>query len=392
MDFSDLVYIDDTGYHYPDYPTILAWLKGKYQAIYGPDVYLEADSQDGQWVADIAKALYDTATRGASTFNSFTPLGAQGVGLARLVKINGLRKKIASFSTVTVSVGGTVGTVITNGVAQDTLGQLWSLPATVTIPGGGTIDVVATAQQIGFVTAAMSTVTKIFTPTLGWQTVTNAAAATPGAPIETDAQLRIRQSQSTALPSQTVFDGMVGAVQNVAGVVKARGYENDTGSTDANGILAHTTSIVVDGGADLDIANAILEHKTPGSGTQGATTVLVHDAHGMPINIKFQRVVTATIQVTVTGTALTGWSTDFIPLIQQAVADFINAGNIGDTIIYTKLFPVSYLPGNPAGLTYDISAITAGKNGGGQSAANVTLTYDENPVCVAASDVTVTIT
>ncbi len=130
MEITDLVYIDDTGYHFSDYPAFLSWLQDKYRGVYGADVYLEADSQDGQFLAILAKAFYDTAAVGASVYNSFSPVTAQGVGLARLVKINGLTKQVPSFSTVILTIVGTAATVITDGVAKDTLGQKWLLPAT----------------------------------------------------------------------------------------------------------------------------------------------------------------------------------------------------------------------------------------------------------------------
>ena len=57
MDVSDLVFIDATGYNCADYPTFLTWVQGQYQAIYGSDVYLGADSMDGQWTAILAQAL-----------------------------------------------------------------------------------------------------------------------------------------------------------------------------------------------------------------------------------------------------------------------------------------------------------------------------------------------
>lgn len=386
---AELVYIDATGYHYADYPAFLAWITAQYQSIYGDDVYLEADSMDGQFLAIVAQAFYDTAVLGASVYNSFSPLTAQGVGLSRVVKINGLTRNIPSYSTAVLTIVGINGTVITNGVAQDSLGQLWNLPTTVTIPGGGTIAVTATSQVIGFITAASNSITKIYTPTQGWQTVNNDAAATPGAPVEADSGLRQRDEVSTANPSLTVFEGTLGAVANVSGVTKVSdGYENDTGSTDANGIPAHTISVVVAGGANADVAQAIQVHKTPGTGTAGDTTVLVYDSHGVPINIKFQRAVTATIGVQISLTKGVGWTDDYLPLIKDAVAAVINAGGIGKTVLYTKLFAPSYLPA-PAGLTYDVTDLQIQIDSGGFAAANIDLDYDQNPVCDPLVDVVI---
>lgn len=395
MNLSDLVFIDSTGYHYADYPTFLAWLTTQYQGIYGADVYLEADSMDGQFLAILANAFFQTAQLGASVYNSFSPLTGQGVGLSRTVKINGLTRLSPSFSTVVLTIVGTSGTTINNGIATDQINQQWLLPTTVVIPDSGTIDVTATAQLIGFVTANASSITNIFTPTRGWQTVTNAGAASPGAPVETDAELRIRQSLSTSVPAQTVFDATLGSVANVTGVTKVTGYENYTDTTDANGLPAHSICVVTVGGASQDIANAIGAQKTPGTNPTGnAGPFVVLDARGMPLNIKYSVALPAEIQVTVNGIASPAWSTNSIPLIQAAIAAYLNAIPIGSIIFFSGLYIPAYLIGTPQQGTYSITSIVIGKNGGSQSASDITLATGmnaEDPLCNPSVDVTVNI-
>ena len=395
-----LVWIDSAGYHYADYPTFLAALTAQYQAIYGSDVYLEPDSQDGQFLAILAQGFYDTAALGASVYNSFSPSTAQGAGLARLVKINGLTKLVPSYSTVTVTIGGTAGTVITNGVAQDTLGQFWNLPASVTIPSGGSIDVTATSAAIGAVFADTATITTIYTPTYGWQTVTNAGAATPGAAVESDAALRIRQSNSTSLPAQTVVDATYAAIANVAGVTKVRADENFTNVTDAVDVPAHAVCFTAVGGTAQNICNAIVAQKTPGTNPVGNTgPTLCYDAAGMPLNIYYSVAVTAEIQVQVWVTPGTGWTLDYVPLIQEAVAAYVNALPIGAEIIYGSLFVPALLLGTPAAGTYAVTDIQIGINSGGVSHTAIQLDRGlqnagaQNPVCNPASmgDVTVTV-
>lgn len=395
---TDLVFIDATGYHYADYPTFQAWLIAQYQNIYGTDVYLEPDSQDGQFIAILSKALYDTASLGASVYNSFSPLTGQGTGLSRLVKINGLTRLVPSFSTVTLTIVGVAGTVISNGIASDSLQQQWLLPISVTIPGGGSIDVVATASQVGFITADIDTVTTIFTPTLGWQSVSNAAAATPGAAVETDFALRIRQSVSTSLPAQTVFDATLGAVANVTGVTKVKGYENFTGTTNAIDLPPHSICVTTVGGASQDIANAIVAQKTPGTNPVGNTgPIACVDAAGMPLAIFYSVAVTAEIQAQIFVTPGTGWTSDYIPLIQNAVAAAINILPIGSSILYTSLFVPAYLIGTPASGTFSITDIQIGINGGGVSHTQIILDQGlqgsgaQDPVCNPSVDVTVTV-
>ena len=295
MAIADLIYVDATGFHYPDYPTVLQYLTDEYKAIYGADTYLAPDSQDGQWLAIQALAIFDTMQVAAAVYSSFSPLTAQADALSRNVKINGIKRRAATFSTADLLIIGTAGTVINNGQAEDTLSQKWNLPASVTIPPGGSITVTATATEIGSVTAGPNTINKIATPTLGWQSVDNATAATVGDPVETDAELRRRQTFSTALPSLTVLDGTIGAVASVPGVTRFRGYENDSDVADANGIPAHSIAIVAEGGDQQAIGDAIAVKKTPGTGTYGTTTVTTYDQYGLPNLIDFFRPTPATI-------------------------------------------------------------------------------------------------
>ena len=337
----------------------------------------------------MALAIFDTMQAAAAVYNSFSPLTAQSDALSRNVKINGIRRRVATFSQVDLRIVGQVGTVINAGQAEDTLGQKWNLPAIVTIPVGGEITVTATAANIGSVSAAAGTITKIATPTLGWQTVENLLPAVEGQPVETDAELRSRQAFSTAIPSLSVLDGTVGAVASLAGVTRFRGYENDTNATDANGIPAHSIAIVVEGGDTQAIGGAIATKKTPGTGTYGTTTVTTYDQYGLPNDISFFRPTPATIGVEVTVQALTGYTTGFADLIAAAVAEQINNLQIGDDVLITKLYVPANLPNNAAGSTFDITQLRIKKNAGAFGTNNVVLAFNEVAECDPTTDVTV---
>ena len=357
MDVTDLVFIDSAGYHFADFPSFLAYLVSQYTTIYGPDVYLGSDSQDGQWLGVVAQALYDSAANGAAIYNSFSPLTAQGVGLSRVVKINGLRRQSATNSTVELAIGGTAFTSIVNGIAIDSLNQQWALPASVVIPMAGTITVTATSVTPGAIQAQPGSITQIFTPTQGWQTVNNATAATVGTAAETDATLRNRQSVSTEVPAQTTLDATAGGVANVPGVIALTPYENYTNSTDANGLPPHSISLVVEGGDDTAIAETILQYKTPGTDTYGTTSIPLTDAKGVPITINFFRPTLADIAVEITLTPLASWISSNETLIANAVAAFINALPIGALIVRTQLYVVAYVPGTAAAGSFNLERL-----------------------------------
>lgn len=323
--------IDATGIHAPTYADVLDFLQTQYRAIFGQDTYLDPDSQDGQFLAVIASAVNDANSVAIQIYNSFSPATAQYEALSSNVKINGIQRHAASYSTTDVQLVGQAGTTISNGLVQDSdMGQTrWALPATVTIPPSGQITVTATCTTIGAVSAAAGTLTRIVTPTRGWQTVSNLSDAATGAPVESDAALRARQATSTAIPSLTVFEGTIGAVANVPGVTRYQGYENDTNVADANGLPPHTIALVVEGGDATAIANAIAAKKGPGGGTAGTTAISVTDVYGRPITVRFYRPADRAVSVVVNFKALAGYTSAIGQSVQQAIADYVNSVAIG---------------------------------------------------------------
>jgi len=85
-------------------------------------------------------------------------------------------------SYLTVMLTGTPGTVVNNGQISDTSdAHVWNLPETVTIGTNGTVSVIATCADEGYITATVNTLTKIVAGgSAGWTAVTNVQSATPG--------------------------------------------------------------------------------------------------------------------------------------------------------------------------------------------------------------------
>ncbi|ELM3659724.1 baseplate J/gp47 family protein [Edwardsiella piscicida] len=367
----------------PDYQTILDTLTSYFQQIYGTDAYLEPDSKDGQLVALVALAIHDANNMAIAVYNSFSPATGRGAGLSSNVKINGIRRRGATNSTVDLLLAGTPGTSITNGTVKDTNNVIWRLPSPVTIGVGGTVTVTATCSSSGAVAALAGAITTINTPTRGWTSVTNPAAATIGASAETDAELRIRQGQSVALPSRTPFEGVDGAIANVAGVTRHKLYENDTGATDSNGLPPHSISAIVDGGDVTAIAQTIRGNKGQGTATYGTTSVTVPDTCGNPHVISFSRSTDVPIYGHITLQAFAGYTSQIGAQIQQAVADYINGLTIGDDVLLSRIYSPANLGVVSGGNAryYDITELLIGKSSGAVAAANINIAYNESASC-----------
>jgi hypothetical protein len=362
----------------PAYADVFAQMQNWIEGIYGSDIVISADSQDGQFIAIFAQAVSDLNDLAVNLYGSFRPTSAQGAALASLVKINGLTKQSGTNSTCPVTVSGNIGAQIIGGVVGDNQGlnTRWDLPALVTIPVSGSIIVTATCESAGATPAGANTLTVILTPTYGWTGVTNGAnTAAPGAPVETDFVLRQRQAQSTALPANSVLAGIFSALGQISGVTRVALYENFTDSVDFRGIPDHSISCVLLGGNAQAIANTISLKKTPGTGTYGTISEQTVDQNGVPATINFYAMVLILVSITVNLKAHAGYTTAVGANIQAAVAQFINNLATGGYVYNGALYAPADLSGDAATLatgltqqqldlqsvTYTIQSITASR-------------------------------
>ena len=376
--------IDATGIHYPAYSDCLAYVQGMFQQIYGADIVLTADTQDGQLCAILAKALADTNAATVSVYNAFSPTTAQGTGLSSVVKINGIARKVPTTSSVDIICVGQNGTIITNGSVSDGANG-WYLPAVVVIPAEGQITVTASAASAGAVSLASmgidtaNGIGSIITPTLGWQAAYNPSAATIGASVENDAQLRIRQSQSTMLAAVGVDQALVGAVLALPGVQTVTFYKNETNSIDANGIPGHCIALVVAGGDDLAIATVISTQKGQGVGTFGTTIAQVTDAFGISRPSAFFRPIPVSISYQIILRVFKGYTIDVANALKSSLATWTNYLGTGKNVLQSRAF----IPANSASQTaYEILSLTALRMGESALTQDVPIAFNE----IATSD------
>lgn len=378
-------YIDAAGLHLNTYTDIETALTDSAKSIFGQDIYLDNDSQDMQWISTVARMIYDAEQMCALAYNNESPQTAIGVSLDNLVQLNGIARNPATYSTVSVALQGNPGMVIAAGVVYDDNGYLWDLPPNTQIGDDGVVTVTAICETAGAITADVGTIQGISTIQYGWNAVYNPAAATPGTPVETDTALQTRQSDSVALPSQTVLDGILAAVGSVDGVTQVAGYENDTPNADSNGIPANSTAIIAVGGDNTAIAEQIAYHKTLGSPTYGTTAVPITSDALAVLTINFSRPAAATISVAMTVIPLAGYTSTVQDTAITDVQNYINALQIATSVYASSLIAAALSASNKAP-SFSISALTVSKNGG-TPGASASIAWNE---IAQAGTVTVT--
>lgn len=369
--------LDATGFSFADYPTHLSYVQSVFQNIYGADIYLEADSQDGQLCAAFATALYDTNQIMAQVLNSLTPVYAQGTQLSAAVLINGIARQSSTYSTCYVTLSGTIGTQVGVAGAQvkDQNGYIWDL-ATATIETDGTVTTLATCATSGAIAALPNTITQIVTPIYGWNSVTNPTAATLGLNPESDAELRQRQLNSTSITSQTTLAGLRGALLSITNVTRASVLENNTDTTDANGLLPHSICSIVEGGATQDIINAIGVRKTMGCNTNGTTTGTYTDPYGLTCTIKYYPLQYTSVYIAIQLHEYTGYTSAIEASIKQSLVDYINTLAIGQAVMYSRLWTYANLAGGTDGLTFDITSLKLGTSASPTGTSDISIAYN----------------
>jgi uncharacterized phage protein gp47/JayE len=323
----------------PSYQAILQDNLAQYQQIYGANQYVGVDSAIYQLISVFSLKMSDVLAALQFVYNQSSPATAVGAGLDRIVKLNGIARLPYTFSVAQVLITGTPNAVITSGQAEDTSGNIWLLPTTVTIGVGGTVTVSATCSTAGDVAAEPNAINIIATPQPGWTSVTNPVAAIPGTAIETDSQLRARQTISVSIPSHTMLQGVTAAVAAVPGVTRYNVVENFTSAVDALGNPPHSVTAVVEGATDAAVAQAIYNQRGLGVYPNGTTTVAITDPNtGTVMNINFYRPAYVPIWVTMNVHALGNFTSAMPGLLQTAIVNYLNSLQIGEIVTQSALY------------------------------------------------------
>lgn len=306
-----------------------ATLRIAFLSVFGEDIDVSPKSPQGQWIDNIALSLSqsdDSIVSVAGALNIFRAFKSQLEGLGALL---GIPKDKAEATIVTATLGGTPGaTIIAGSRARSDANDLYALKSDALIGVGGTVDATFEATVTGPIQLLAGELTSVVDVVPGWETITNAADGATGRDIESDVEYRNRYFTELFRNALSVIDSIVAQVSSADNVTEVIGEENDTGSPliIQNVTLdPHSVAIVVDGGLDADIKDAIRFKKTGGTATTG-TTAVPDPPH---TDINFFRVSFIDIEINILTTAGPGFPANGVELIKQRTLEYINGGFLG---------------------------------------------------------------
>lgn len=276
-------------------------LNAAFRTIYGTDINVDQNSPDGQLIGILAQAAVDLREMLVAVNAGFDPDRAPGVILDERVTINNIARKGGTYTMQPIRLV-TDRTVLLQGLdsmfndpngvgytVQDDAGNKFILIDSITLTAG-TNDLTFRAQQIGRVETTVNTITTPVTIVLGVTSINNPSGALEiGQNEETQPELRIRRQRSVANGSAGYLNGLEGVIFGIDGVTDVKVYENYSDDTDADGIPPHCIWVIVEGGANSDIALAIYGRKSYGCDMLGAVSVNIVTPNGKIFIAKFDR-------------------------------------------------------------------------------------------------------
>ena len=370
-------------------------IQTEYQTALGADLPLEDATPQGRLI-DI-----ETDARTAVIENNVLISNAINFNLASGIILDawganfGLTRGAATSSQVTATITGVAGTVISaNSQAATQNGDLFYLENQVTIPVSGSVTATFLSLEKGEIPCPVNSLTKIVDGTLGWETITNAAAAVLGTNRESDESFKQKFYNAGLFNGMSLIEDYENALMNVENVISCYVRDNGTSAAvtyDTVSIAAHSVYACVDGGDNTAVATALFKRKSGGCdwtavAGQSVTVNVVDETYGDTYAVTFNRPTQVDIYAAVTCSAGTSTEPDIETAVQTAITNYINKMKIGEDVILLSLAGAitAAVPG------INLTSLTIGKSSGTLAASNITIHIKE-AAKTTANKITVTV-
>lgn len=331
---SDLYkYNTEQGIIVPDTDEVKTEVENEYLSVFGADLDLSASTPQGRLIEMETLARQQAVGLCALIANQINIDYATGQYLDGIGAFYGVSRLGTTQTRVLATVTGVEGTIIPAGsIAATTSGDRFYCENDTEIPASGSTTSYFLAEEYGEVPCGTHALSEIISQIVGWESVDNGASADIGENTESDLEYK-KRIKNTRYNGNSLIQSIQGALNQVENVKSSFVYDNGTGSAityDGISIPAHSILIVVDGGTDYDVAAAILQKKSSGSGYTAITdqdvTVNVPDgAYGVNYPVTFNRPeqLAFDIEIDVVQNTYTGSD------LEQAVKDAIESWAIG---------------------------------------------------------------
>ncbi|HEG5317634.1 TPA: baseplate J/gp47 family protein [Campylobacter jejuni] len=304
-----------------------------------PNINTDPSTPQGQIITSLVQTDLATISFLENLANAFF-LGGNGYfldlwswNLYRVTRKDGIP------SSVLIEIQGVPNTTITSDFLITDGNYNYQISKEVTIPQSGNIEVLFYCTEINEFIAQANTINQIVTQIDGVERVNNNSIANSATLKETDGKLFDRCVRFGSTSQNASFKSILANIAQVNGVIKVTGAENTSDkAADFNGveIEGHSICVVVEGGSDNDIANAMFESRATGCGMVGDIEVNI-EYNGTFYKFKFYRPTQVILKAEVTLKEISQPPSNFGDVIKENLSSYINDLQIGELITQPAL-------------------------------------------------------
>lgn len=216
----------------------------------------------------------------------------------------------------------------------------------------------------GAVNPELGTVDTINTAINGWDSVSNIKNIV-GRNAETDTELRQRWSQSVYAKTSNMLEAIQANIYSrVDGIISCLVIENNTDTTNEDGLLPHSIKVIVEGGDEQEIAETIYKYSCRGIDFNGEIAKNVQDNAGVTHIIKFDRPTEVKIwlKIEITKNTEVEWGDNNVNEIKKLILEQASNITVGQDVILQKFIGILY--NNIQGIAFiDITACSGETTG-----------------------------
>lgn len=344
--------INDQGFEKQRYQELRQDIAADWAADGLPDVTNNLQSVPGRIVSQTANLQERNDSFVQAVLDAFNPYAATGVQQDRLAPLMGKSRNQEARSTVqlTVTADSNGCTIPAGSQASDGKNRVATIADVIVAPSG-TATIGAEAVEFGPIEFAQNTITRIETAIYGWASVNNAVAAEPGVARETDTQLRFRMLKSQGRASASTL-GIFTAISEIDGVTYTYCDDNKKDVVDKS-LQPHSYLLIVDGGDEDEIANAMLSYGPAGIDTKQPLITApatmkspYNPANRQPVPVYFYRTIEVALKVRVVIQEDPKLPPDYEKQIQDALIDYMSKLEAGSKVIASRLYtPINTVDG-----------------------------------------------
>lgn len=321
-------YIELTGLVVPDTATLHAAIESEFKNAFGEDLVITPESPEGLLISVETEARDSVVRNNAELANQINPDHAGGVFLDAIAALTGLKREGAMPSMVVGTFTGSPGTIVPAGTRVATAeGDVFTSQARVMLSSNGRADVLFHSEVYDAIPAPAGSLAIMMGDSVyGLETVSNAGPATFGQAEESDTVFRKKRDDTLFLQGVALPGAIQSAVRAVAGVKSLAYRENYTHEEmviDGVAIPPHCIYVVVDGGADEDVAMALFKNKSLGCNWKGSVEIKVQDEEsGQYYTVRFDRPEYVPVRARFTVRVLGAVTIDCQTIVRQAVMEY----------------------------------------------------------------------